>query len=192
MERCKSDASAFPNSRGVALDQHERPSALEPRIDWIQIDLNLENFSQSIDRRVDVTYATAVWEHVSRPDAFVSNLLRVTKNPGFVPHLPDYSSLARRVLGTRWPYFLPVSISPYLQDMEPGCAWSAPGHRLRGRARSRSRAAASSCPIRFPTPRRGSACPFWRAGCPTAGVFAAGRRIGSRRVADAGNNRAAQ
>ncbi len=99
----------FPNSRGLAIDLHDRPKTLESGIDWVQADLNVENFAQAIHwRAADLVYATAVWEHLVRPDAFIANVLRLLGPRGTLYLIcPNYASLARAVLNTRWPYFSP-------------------------------------------------------------------------------------
>jgi hypothetical protein len=107
-EMARRMASAFPNSSGLAIDRHDRPADLPPSVAWLQIDLNQPDFHRSIGRKADVVYATAVWEHVSRPDSFAHSMVELL-NAGGLLYLvcPNYSSLARKVLDTKWPYFNP-------------------------------------------------------------------------------------
>jgi len=98
----------FPQSRGIAIDLHPRPASLRDldRVDWRQSDLN-GDFSADLPP-ADLVISTAVWEHVLRPDRFASELLKLTSDAGMIYLLcPNYDSLARRVMGSRWPYFTP-------------------------------------------------------------------------------------
>lgn len=98
----------FPRSRGTALDLHPRPAALKSfdRLEWRQTDLN-EEFARGL-AAADVVVSTAVWEHVLRPDRFAAELLKLIAPSGAVYLVcPNYDSLARRMLGSRWPYFTP-------------------------------------------------------------------------------------
>jgi SAM-dependent methyltransferase len=99
----------YPNAKGIAIDLHERPSRLKNKsIEWIQLDLNEDGFAMKADRKADVVYATAVWEHVQYPASFVRNLIHFL-NPGGTLYLvcPNYGSIARFVLRTSWPFFTP-------------------------------------------------------------------------------------
>jgi SAM-dependent methyltransferase len=102
-----------PNSHGIGLDLHSKPAILTQatQVEWQKLDLNSENFADTPSlngKKADIVFATAVWEHVLKPDSFVRNLLRLLA-PGGTLYLvcPDYSSAARRFLGTKWPYFTP-------------------------------------------------------------------------------------
>jgi hypothetical protein len=107
-EMARRMASAFPNSSGLAVDRHPRPADLPPGVTWLQIDLNQPDFHKNIGRKADVVYATAVWEHVSQPGAFAHSMVELLNNGGLLYLVcPNYSSLARKVLDTRWPYFTP-------------------------------------------------------------------------------------
>jgi 2-polyprenyl-3-methyl-5-hydroxy-6-metoxy-1,4-benzoquinol methylase len=99
---------AFPNSSGLAIDRHARPADLPASVEWLEIDLNQPDFQERIGRKADVVYATAVWEHVSQPDVFAQSMVELL-NVGGLLYLvcPNYASLARKVLDTRWPYFTP-------------------------------------------------------------------------------------
>lgn len=102
-------ATAFPQSKGVAIDQHPRPVSLAgvSAVEWHEVDINEFDFSDRL-QQVDVVASIAVWEHVLRPDQFVMNLLRLVKPGGMLYLLcPNNASLASRVLGTRWPLFTP-------------------------------------------------------------------------------------
>lgn len=103
-------SAALPGGRGVAIDLHERPELLSgnDRVAWRQVDINADDFASQAGAPVELVVSTAVWEHVVHPDRFVLNLLRLVK-PGGVVYLlcPNYGSLARRIMGDRWPYFTP-------------------------------------------------------------------------------------
>ena len=102
-------AAAFPQSRGIAVDQHPRPASLtgDSVVDWREVDINQVDFSNNLPQS-DVVVSIAVWEHVLRPDLFVRNLLRLVNPDGMLYLLcPNNASLASRVLGKRWPLFTP-------------------------------------------------------------------------------------
>lgn len=98
-------ARAYPNSTGLALDWSTRPDGLDARVAWQLADLNepLPDLAP-----VDLVISLSVWEHVLDPAAFAQRLLPLVA-PGGLLYLvcPDAGSLAARVLGARWPYFLP-------------------------------------------------------------------------------------
>jgi SAM-dependent methyltransferase len=98
----------FPNSRGIAVDLHDRPAALDARVEWRRMDLDSADFARRAGGRADVVYATAVWEHVREPGRFIDNMLSVLDRPGVMYLLcPNYASLARRIMGRKWPYLSP-------------------------------------------------------------------------------------
>lgn len=98
-------ARRFPRASGLAVDWAGRPGGLDPRVDWQIADLNepLPPLPQA-----ELVVSLSVWEHVLEPSAFVERLLPLVA-PGGLLYLvcPDAGSIAYRVLGTRWPYFLP-------------------------------------------------------------------------------------
>jgi SAM-dependent methyltransferase len=99
-------ARAYPQATGRAADLHERPRSLPSQVSWLQVDLNGDTLA--LGEPADVVYATGVWEHVRRPDVFVDNLVRMLSKGGLLYLMcPNYASLARRLLDTRWPYFTP-------------------------------------------------------------------------------------
>lgn len=102
-------SSAFPKSKGIAVDQHSRPASLADVsiVEWREADINQLEFSDNLPQ-ADVVASIAVWEHVLCPDLFVRNLLRLVK-PGGILYLlcPNNASLASRLLGKRWPLFTP-------------------------------------------------------------------------------------
>lgn len=100
---------AFPNSRGVAIDLHSCPAALvnSKAITWARRDINRDNFSVGLPQ-FELVVSLSVWEHVLRPDLFVSNLLRLVRPGGMLYLLcPNNTSWASRLFGRRWPYFIP-------------------------------------------------------------------------------------
>lgn len=101
-------ARAFPQASGVAIDWSPRPQGLDPRVAWQVADLNDDVFATPPLQQADLVISLSVWEHVLEPSTFVRKLLKLVA-PGGLLYLvcPDVGSLAHRVLGTRWPYFLP-------------------------------------------------------------------------------------
>lgn len=98
-------ARQFPQASGVAIDWAERPATLDPAVEWLQADLNADELSV---RPAQLVISLSVWEHVTEPARFVEKLVRLVA-PGGLLYLvcPDAGSKAARMLGTRWPYFLP-------------------------------------------------------------------------------------
>ncbi len=101
----------FPNSIGVAIDFHKRPAMIEKigGIDWICADLNENNLITALTgRSFDLVITLAVLEHVQDPSSFITKLLPLLKPHGLLfLACPDYSSMAKKVLGKKWPYFIP-------------------------------------------------------------------------------------
>jgi len=97
-------AARYPNATGTALDWAERPADLASSVDWRVADLNGDFTAPP----ADLVLSISVWEHVLQPDRFVERLARLVA-PGGELYLvcPDAGSLAFRVLGRRWPYYLP-------------------------------------------------------------------------------------
>ncbi|GEM_PF-1471121 len=101
-------AAAYPCSTGLATDLHARPESLPANVEWMQVDLSSPTFHEIIGRKADIVYATAVWEHVSRPDLFVENMVRMLGENGLLYLVtPNYGSVARKLLGMKWPYLNP-------------------------------------------------------------------------------------
>ena len=101
----------FPSSRGVAIDIHDRPPSLADgpaNVEWRRVDIARDSFAADLTAKGDVVFAIGVWEHVRRPDIFAHNMLSLL-NPGGLLYMetPNYGSLARRLFGQYWPYFLP-------------------------------------------------------------------------------------
>ncbi len=98
----------LPRSAGTCLDLHEPPEGVSKKgISWMSGDIN-GNFSQDIPKRFNLVYASAVLEHVISPRDLITNCLALTDRGGLLyMFCPDYSSLASKVMGTRWPYYLP-------------------------------------------------------------------------------------
>lgn len=100
--------TTFPDSRGTAVDFHDRPPALRDvsNVKWIRGDLNA-NALDVLDP-ADVVIALAVFEHVISVERFLESLVDLV-NPGGSLYLvcPDAGSPMFRVTGTRWPYWSP-------------------------------------------------------------------------------------
>ena len=104
-------AEHFPRSHGLAIDIHDCPPDLVdgPRnVEWRRIDIARNSFATDLTSRGDLVFAIGVWEHVRRPDIFARNMLAML-NPHGTLYLeaPNYGSLASRLMGQHWPYFLP-------------------------------------------------------------------------------------
>ena len=75
---------------------------------WIRADINADDFATHIASHADVVFSISVWEHVTAPDSFVQNLIRLLAKPGLIYLLaPNYGSPMRKILRDRWPYFTP-------------------------------------------------------------------------------------
>jgi SAM-dependent methyltransferase len=100
----------FPYSSGVAVDFHTRPNQLMDcaNVAWKSGDLNDPDFDRVIGGEFDLVYSISVLEHVIRPERFVTSLMRaMTDGAGLYLVAPNNRSFAKRILGSRWPYFLP-------------------------------------------------------------------------------------
>ena len=102
--------SKFANAKGTSIDWHARPAKLagDPRHDWIATDLNAPGFAAAIGTTADLVIALSVWEHVRDPAQFVRDACALVK-PGGTLYVacPDFASIAARVLGHKWPYWIP-------------------------------------------------------------------------------------
>lgn len=101
-------AERHPDCAGTAIDIGERPSSLRAETGYESIDLNRPGWLDMLGRRFDRVFAVAVWEHVLDPGQFAREALSLVAPRGrLILICPDYGSLARRILGRRWPYFEP-------------------------------------------------------------------------------------
>lgn len=97
---------AYPNSEGIAVDFHERPPKLAASgVRWISADLNRDLHGLP---SVDLVFSITVLEHVLDPRDFVDGILALL-HPGGSLYLncPRADSMAFRLMGKRWPYYLP-------------------------------------------------------------------------------------
>jgi SAM-dependent methyltransferase len=103
-------ADAFPNSTGVSIDLHSCPNEVllkNPQIQWNQVNLNNRNFTDELGS-YDLVISLSVWEHVLRPDQFVTSLLKLLRPMGVLYLLsPNSGSFAAKMLGKKWPYHIP-------------------------------------------------------------------------------------
>lgn len=104
-------AEKYPNAKGIAVDFHSRPERLNSfnSVNWIQADLNIEKLSAFIQlQSVDLVISLAVLEHVQDPQHFIQHLLPlICKNGMMYIACPASDSLAGRIMGRSWPYFIP-------------------------------------------------------------------------------------
>lgn len=69
------------------------------------------------DASFDMATLWDVLEHLDRPAELLAECRRVLKADGvLVLTYPDYASLARRLLGSRWPFFLAVHLYYFTPD----------------------------------------------------------------------------
>jgi len=104
-------AEHFPRAKGLAVDIHDRPPDLiggPENLEWRRINIAFDAFAAELATKADLVFAIGVWEHVRRPDIFARNMLSLL-NPNGLLYMesPNYGSLARRLMGQYWPYFLP-------------------------------------------------------------------------------------
>ena len=96
----------FPGYQGTAVDFHERPESLIPAVAWIRSDLNGEKPANL--KPADLVFAITVFEHMADPVHFIRSCLALLKPGGvFYFNCPRVDCNAFRILGRRWPYYLP-------------------------------------------------------------------------------------
>ncbi len=103
-------AERFPHAKGSATDFGPRPEALKPvpQVSWFSCDVNASAFSTQLGGPYDLIFANNVWEHVLSPHAFATALLSCLAPHGTLYLVtPNYNSIARHLLGSRWPFWLP-------------------------------------------------------------------------------------
>jgi SAM-dependent methyltransferase len=108
-ELAKMFALQFPNSIGMAIDFHDRPSALHGvnNVTWLSCDLN-DNFSQQLTEKFDLVLSITVIEHIMDPESFIKNCNALCKTGGALYiTAPCADTLAEKLLGKRWPYYIP-------------------------------------------------------------------------------------
>jgi 2-polyprenyl-3-methyl-5-hydroxy-6-metoxy-1,4-benzoquinol methylase len=96
----------FPRSTGVAMDFHERPPRLVGKdIRWQSADLN---GASALQGSFDLVFAITVFEHILQPGAFFHAMVRMLKPGGLLYfNCPRTDSFAFRIMGSKWPYYLP-------------------------------------------------------------------------------------
>jgi hypothetical protein len=103
-------ASEYPASKGWAIDFHEGLRLDDEQYKWIQMDINRFPFSEVIgNEKADLVFAITVIEHVQNPDEFVFEMMKMVEPQSGVIYAsnPDFGSISRKVLRSKWPYFLP-------------------------------------------------------------------------------------
>lgn len=94
----------WPNSSGTAVDWIAPPQD-NPRLEWKHADLNRDEIDTE---PADLVLSVAVVEHVCSPDRLLKQALKLLKPGGTLFMLtPSYDSLASKLLGERWPFFIP-------------------------------------------------------------------------------------
>lgn len=110
-EMAVSLAKSFPRSNGIAVDFHGRPVELDqyPGVKWIKADINQADFpAYFTDSRATFVFAITVLEHLLRPDLFIEKALNISGTSSCLYlTTPMMNSTAFRILGEKWPYFLP-------------------------------------------------------------------------------------
>lgn len=100
-------AEEYPDSHGVCVDFHPRPSSVwAQNVTWIQKDINQD--LRDISDKFNVVVSFAVLEHVLDPQDFIKKVVdSLIVGGSALIVCPDYSSFASKLMGTRWPYFSP-------------------------------------------------------------------------------------
>jgi SAM-dependent methyltransferase len=95
----------YPGSKGTAVDFHERPEQLNKDVCWVRADLSREMPAME---KADLVFAITVFEHMTDPIHFIRSCLSLMK-PGAVLYFncPRADSNAFRMMGKKWPYYLP-------------------------------------------------------------------------------------
>lgn len=96
----------FPSGRGWAVDVHTRPERLKGvDVEWVQADLN-EGMKGL--PKVKLIFAVTVLEHVTDAAVFLGSALDLLEEGGILYfNCPRADCLAFRLMGRRWPYYLP-------------------------------------------------------------------------------------
>jgi hypothetical protein len=96
----------YPRSRGIAIDFHDRPNALDTlSVEWRKMDLNKpwEALPEA-----NLIFSITVLEHMANPHSFLSSMLETLAKDGVMYlNCPRTDALAFRLLGEKWPYYLP-------------------------------------------------------------------------------------
>ncbi len=103
-------ANQFPHSKGWAIDFHPRPALLNGagNVDWVQADLNNGSFAPQLNITADIVFSITVLEHVLQPHEFIKNGIQLVKHNGvFYITAPCTNTIASKLLGRFWPYFIP-------------------------------------------------------------------------------------
>lgn len=107
-EMCKRMVETFPVSKGMGVDFHGRPGALDKTngLGWMAADLN-EDLPVELGT-VDLIFAITVFEHMANPVHFIRSSLDLLK-PGGVLYFncPRADANAFRIMRKKWPYYLP-------------------------------------------------------------------------------------
>ena len=96
----------YPSGRGWAVDFHARPQRLKDvDVNWMNADLNQ---GMKDLPRVKLAFAVTVLEHVKDPANFLGSALDLLEQGGVLYlNCPRADCLAFRLLGRKWPYYLP-------------------------------------------------------------------------------------
>ena len=133
-------ARQFHDARVEAWDlfadglERTLPEDVADRIALRRVDLN--DLRDSLhDRTFDLVACVAVIEHVLHPQALLRSLRSLTA-PGGLAYVagPEVTSAAHRLLGRRWPYYVPDEhlTLPSLESVRRAVAMTGGGdHRLR-------------------------------------------------------------
>ena len=99
-------STQYPEAEGHCVDFHEKPKLLQrSQVKWHRRDLN-ESFD--LGMKFDLITSFAVFEHMLSPDTFFNNLKQLShEDTRIVLVFPKYDSLLAKLLGEKWPYFIP-------------------------------------------------------------------------------------
>jgi 2-polyprenyl-3-methyl-5-hydroxy-6-metoxy-1,4-benzoquinol methylase len=97
----------WPSARGLAVDIPARPNSLDREVSYRQADINARAWTDGFGK-FDLLYSIAVVEHVADPYALTKAVLSLAAPGATVVVIgPNFRSMASRLLGRRWPLFLP-------------------------------------------------------------------------------------
>jgi SAM-dependent methyltransferase len=100
----------LPGSKGVAVDfSVPANSNSNAQVSWKKIDLNDPGWTSSLGgEKFHLIFSLAVLEHVLYPDKYLKSLADQLLPGGMLYVLsPDNNSFASKVLGKKWPFYLP-------------------------------------------------------------------------------------
>jgi SAM-dependent methyltransferase len=99
----------WAHGKGVCIDLHSKPARIKnlDNVDWSQHDLNV-GVPEKFHHKFDLAFSISVIEHVLDPELFLTSLIKTVRDKGVVVVVgPDFGSFFAKIMGRRWPYYLP-------------------------------------------------------------------------------------